>query len=170
MVVLPIPWGQVRRQFRHPNLHHHPPSCSLAEMTSPTQSHGQNIPEVGVTACRALAPSIFLGSFVLTLRPLSLYMSLAILCSRTRPPGQFLVCRTLGTSDMASLTLGFLSQGQIDVPGEQGCQSHSCRVPEPSTGLVRSQWVSNTGLIDSGMDGWLSDGLNTQRHGACLCI
>lgn len=84
LVVLPTPWGQVRRQFRHPNLHHHPPSCSLAEMSSPTQSHGQNIPEVGVTVCRALAPSVFLGSFVLTLRPLSPYMSLAILCSRTR--------------------------------------------------------------------------------------
>lgn len=139
-------------------------------MTSPTQSHGENIPEVGVTIYRALVPSIFLGSFVLTLRPLSLHMSLAILCSRTRPPRQFLVCRTLGTSDMASLTLWFLSQGQVDVPGEQGCQSQSCRVREPSTDLVCPPWVSNTGLIDSGMDGWVLDGLNTQRHGGCLCI
>ena len=71
---------------------------------------------------------------------------------------------------MASLTLWVLPQGQIDVPGEQGCPSHSCWIPEPSTGLVRPQFLSTMGLIHSGMDGWVIDGLNTQRHGRCLFV
>lgn len=49
---------------------------------SPTQGHGENIPEVEETLPRAAMPSDFLDSFVLTPGPLSLHLSLAVLCPR----------------------------------------------------------------------------------------